>query len=95
MILTVGKAVHVWKQETYRNSVLSAPPFFLSFVFLSTTPMAYGDSQTRDLMGAVAMPQPQPRQIQAESAAYTTDHGNTRSLTQRARPGIEPQPHGS
>ena len=36
------------------------------------------------------MPEPQQRQIQAMSVTYTTAHGNTRSLTQWARPGIKP-----
>ena len=36
------------------------------------------------------MPQPQQRQIQAESGTYTTAHSNARSLTHWARSGIEP-----
>ena len=36
------------------------------------------------------MPQPQQRRIWASSVTYTTAHGNTRSLTHWARPGIEP-----
>ena len=37
-------------------------------------------------------PRPEPQQlgIQASSATYTTAHGNARSLTHWARPGIEP-----
>ena len=35
-------------------------------------------------------PIPQPRHLQAASAAYTTAHSSTRSLTHRVRPGIEP-----
>ena len=35
-------------------------------------------------------PQPQQRQIWTVSATYTTVHGNTRSLTHWARPGLEP-----
>ena len=42
------------------------------------------------------MPQPQPqphqRRIWAVSTNYTRAHGNTRSLTHWARPGIEPAP---
>ena len=34
--------------------------------------------------------QPEPHQIQAESVTYTIAHGNARSLTHWARPGIEP-----
>ena len=33
---------------------------------------------------------PQPRQIRAVFATYTTAHGNTRSLTHWVRPGMEP-----
>ena len=36
------------------------------------------------------MPQPQQHQIWAVSATWTTAHSNAGSLTQRARPGIEP-----
>ena len=34
--------------------------------------------------------EPQQRQIQAASTAYTTAHSNARSLTHLARPGIKP-----
>ena len=37
------------------------------------------------------MPQPQQRRIHASSETYTTAHGNARSLTYWARPGIEPK----
>ena len=36
------------------------------------------------------MPQPQQCQILDMSATYTTAHGNTGSLTDWVRPGIEP-----
>ena len=36
------------------------------------------------------MPQPYHHQIQAMAATYITAHGNTRSLTHWARPGIRP-----
>ena len=59
--------------------------FFCLFVFFRATPTAYGGSQARGLIGAVATglhtPEPQQRRIQAESATYTTAHGNARSLT--------------
>ena len=35
-------------------------------------------------------PQPQQRGTLAMSETYTTTHGNTESITHRARPGIEP-----
>ena len=47
--------------------------------------MAYGDSQARGLIGAVAAglptPEPQQHQIRAESVTYITAHGNATSLT--------------
>ena len=36
------------------------------------------------------IPQPQKHQTQAVSAAYTTAHGNTGSLTHLVRPGLQP-----
>ena len=36
------------------------------------------------------MPQPQPHRIQAASVNYTTAHGDARSWSHWARPGIEP-----
>ena len=65
------------------GTVLSIFFTFLSFFFFRSTPAAYGSSQARGQTGAVAtMPQPQQPQIQATSGTYTTDCGNTRSLTQ-------------
>ena len=54
---------------------------------------ACGSSQARGRIRAAAAwptPQPQQCQIQAASVTYTTAHSNTRSLTHRVRPGIEP-----
>ena len=66
--------------------------FFFFFVFLGLPPWAYGGSHARGPVGAVAtsLHHRQQCQIWAVSAAYTTDHGNTRSSTHWARPGIEP-----
>ena len=58
--------------------------FIFVFCLFRATPAAYGSSQARGLIGAVAarpMPEPQPCQIQVESATYSTAHGNARSLT--------------
>ena len=68
-------------------------PTFTSVFFglFRVLPMAYGVSQARGPIGAVAtgpMPQPQQCQIWASSVTYTTAHGNAGSLTHRARPGI-------
>ena len=59
---------------------------FLFFVFclFRAAPVAYGGSQARGLIGAVAaLPTPEPQQhgIRAASATYTTAHGNAGSLT--------------
>ena len=57
------------------------PPFF---VFSRATPEAYGSSQARALIGAVATGlcdshSNAERRIRAESATYTTAHSNTGS----------------
>ena len=55
--------------------------------------MAYGGSQARGLISAVAAGlchSPQQRRIRAASVTYTTVHGNARSLTHGVRPGMEP-----
>ena len=57
--------------------------FFPLPFFLRATPAAYGSYR-------FATATAKPCQIQAESMTYTTAHGNTRSLTHWARPGIEP-----
>jgi len=67
----------------------------LFFVFSRAAPAAYGGSQARGLIGAVACschptPEPQQCQIRATSVTYITAHGNYGSLTHWARPGIEP-----
>ena len=67
---------------------------FILFFFLlfRAAPKAYGSSQVKGEIGAAAtsLYLPQQCQIQALSSTYTTAHGNTRSLTHWARPGIEP-----
>ena len=66
---------------------------FCLFAFSKAAPMAYRGSQARGLIGAVASrptPEPQQRRIQAESAIYTSAHGNAGSLTHWARAGTEP-----
>ena len=67
--------------------------FFLYFAISRATPAAYGGSQARGLIGAVATGPCHSHGnmgIQAVSTTYTTAHGNTRSLTHWVRPGIEP-----
>ena len=68
--------------------------FFISFLLFRAAPIAYGGSQARGLIRAVAAglhhSQPLQRQIQATSATYTTAHINAGSLTHWGRPGMEP-----
>ena len=66
--------------------------FFFPLPFLCHT-MAYGGSQARGRVGAVAAGLQHShieRGIQATSATCTTAHGSTGSLSHSARPGIEP-----
>ena len=64
---------------------------FYCFGLFSAKPMAYGSSQARGWIRAVAYSlQPQPCQVQATSVTYITAHGNTRSLIHWVRPGIKP-----
>ena len=55
------------------------------FAISWATPVAYGGSQARGPIGAIAShratPEPQQRGIRAASATYTTAHGNAGSLT--------------
>ena len=81
-----------WQPHFYFLSLWNF--FFLGlFVFSMVTPVAYGGSQAKSLIGVVATsltPQPQQHQIWVMSATYTTAHGNARSLTHWKRPRIEP-----
>ena len=69
--------------------------FFFFFCLFRATPAAHGGSQARGLIGATSQScqsilQPQQLGIWAMSETYTTAHGNARSLTDWARPGIRP-----
>ena len=79
--------------KTCRNSIdpLSEAISFCVCLFRAT-PLAYGDSQARGLVGAAAAGHCHTQQlrIQAASVTYTTAHGNAASLTHWARPEIEP-----
>ena len=68
---------------------------FLFFVFFYFLGLYLQHMEVRKLgsnwsYSSGLMPQPQQLRIQAEPVTYTTAHGNTRSLTHWARPGIEP-----
>jgi len=68
--------------------------FFFAFLpFLGLLPKAYGSSQARGPIGAVATSLFQSNSnesFQATSANYTTAHSNATSLTHWARPGSKP-----
>ena len=68
--------------------------FWFGFVFclFGTTPTAYGGSQARGPIGAVAagLCQSHSNARSEPCLTYTTVHGNARSLTHWMRPGIEP-----
>ena len=71
---------------------LKFPFFFLSFCLFRAAPVAYGGSQARGPIRAVAT---SPATATATpdlslSSTYTTAHSNPGSLTHRSRPGIEP-----
>ena len=74
--------VHIVPLEMVNKSNSGVTIFFF-FVFCPRpTPMAYGGSQARDPVGAVATGQCHSQcQIPAASATYTTAHSNAGSLT--------------
>ena len=71
--------------------------FFFFLVFSRAAPTAYGGSQARGLIRALAagLHHSHSNAWSELCVTYITAHGNARSLTHRARPGIEPAPHGS
>ena len=66
-------------------------PYFrkrnIFFKLFRAAPMAYGGSEARGLIGAVAAGLCHSH---SNMGTYTTAHGNARSLIHWARPGIEP-----
>ena len=63
------------------------------FGLFRAAPMSYGGSQVRGSNWSYSCqptPQPQQRQIQAESVTYTIAHSNAGSLTHWARTGVKP-----
>ena len=63
---------------------------FVCFVFSMATSTAYGGSQARSPIAAVAYARATAMPDQAASETYSTAHGNSRSLTHWSSPGIEP-----
>ena len=71
----LGNPVNVAAVVTFYPTSL-----FFSFYLFRAAPMAYGGSQARGSnQGYSCWPTPQPHQIQAMSATYTTARGNTGS----------------
>ena len=66
--------------------------FFLSLFFLEPHPQHMEVPRLGVYWSCSRQPAPEPQQcrIWATSATYTTAHGNTRSITHWARPGMEP-----
>ena len=67
--------------------------FFFWFLLFRAAPQGiwrFPGQGSNQSFSCQPMPQPQQRRIQAVSATYTTAHGNARSLTHWARPGIIP-----
>ena len=89
---TSGAAATDLELQTGRKRSLGFTPSFFFFVFLGPHPqhMRFPGSGLKNRFSCQPTPQPQPCQIRAMSATYTTAHGNSRSLTYWARPGIEP-----
>ena len=63
---------------------------FFVFCLFRAAPAACAGSQANQSYSCQPTPQSQKCQIWAASVTYSTAHGNTGSLTQWARPGIEP-----
>ena len=77
-----GPTSSLWMQPSSFPSTAFLFLFLFFAFFFRAAPEAYGGSQARGLIGAVAAgPRPQPRQIQVASAIYTTALGNTGFLT--------------
>ena len=84
LLLFFLEILKIFEVFTFRSLIL---------FFWGGTPMACGGSQAKGLIRAAATSLYHSHRnggIPAVSATYNTAHGNTRSLTRWARPGIEP-----
>ena len=80
--------MHNWNFVSFVRSF-----FFFLFAISWAAPPAYGGSQARGWIGAVAAGLRQSHSNSGSkpaSATHTTAHGNAGSLTHWARPGMEP-----
>ena len=84
-----------WSQNLKLDSMTLNMYSFFSFFFFffsRATPVAYGGSQTRGLIGATAAGRHHSHSNMGSKPrlqTYTTAQGNTRSLTHSERPGIK------
>ena len=94
-------SVHTSYFQSYKHDLFLGFPsklrLFLVWggvAFFRATHAAYGGSQTRGQIGAVATrlhhSQSNARSIQATSTTYTSAQGKAGSLTHQGRPGIKP-----
>ena len=93
---SIGQVIRLLcKKQSNAPSCTTKSTAYLFFFFcrFRAVPMAYGGSQARGPVGATAAGlhhSHRQHQIRATSVTYTTAHGNARSLTHLARPGIKP-----
>ena len=75
-----------------KNGVISMapPPFFFVFLGLYLWHMEVPRLEVELSCSLWPTPQPQPQQCQIRAMSEIIAHGNARSLSHRARPGIQP-----
>ena len=88
--------VHIYSQTSIEYKFVT--PFkmksWIFFFLFRATLAAFGDAQASGQIKSYSCwptPEPQQHRIRAESATYTTAHGNARSFTHWARPGVKPE----
>ena len=74
----------------FHPSFLPSFSFFFAFLGRTTSIWKFPGQGSKQNHRCQPAPQPQQHRIQAVSVTYTTNYSNARSLTHRARPGIEP-----
>ena len=79
----------LWTSRSTVKGTHSLNRFLPFCLFLRAAPAAYGGSQARGWIRAVAYTTATAMPDPSHVSAYTTAHGNTGSLTHWGRPGIE------
>ena len=87
-MLRHSRSTDIYMQFQLILTSLSVPGLMLFFFFLSFFLGPHLRHMEGQSCRCQPTPQPQQCQILAVSATHTTAHGNARSLTHRARPGI-------